>query len=93
MQALNLLQESQVTAESIVRKPMPVKALDQCIDQSGSSTTQTQAQPVTLVSFGSTTQVRMDTVIGTKIYQWYLIWLRKEVPGVLLQIGYLAGER
>ena len=47
--ALNLLQDSQVTAESIVRKLMPVKLVDQCMDQSGSSTAQTQAQPVTLV--------------------------------------------
>ena len=62
-QVLNLLQESQVTQESIVRKPTPVKLVDQYMDQSSSSTAQTQAQPVTLVSFASTTQVRMDTVV------------------------------
>ena len=38
---------------------MPVKLVDQCMDQSGSSTAQTQAQPVTLVTFVSTTEVRM----------------------------------
>ena len=55
MQALNLLQESQATAESIVRRLTPVKMVDQPVDQSGSSTAQTQAQPVTPVSFVSTT--------------------------------------
>ena len=40
-QALNLLQESQVTTES--RRLTPVKMVDQPMGQSGSSTAQTQA--------------------------------------------------
>ena len=68
-QALNLLQESQATVESIVRRPTPVKMVDQPMDQSGSSTAQTQAQPVTLVSFASNTQVRMDTVVPPTVSQ------------------------
>ena len=60
-QALNLVQDSQVAEESTVRKPMPVKIVEQPMDQSDSSRAQTQRQPVTLVSFASTTQVRMDT--------------------------------
>ena len=50
-QALNLLQDSQVTEESTVRKPTPVKIVEQLMDQSDSSTAQTQRQPVTPVSF------------------------------------------
>ena len=68
MQALNL-QESQATAESIVRRLTPVKMVDQPMDQSGSSTAQIQAQPVTPVSFVSTTQVRMDTVVTPTVNQ------------------------
>ena len=33
------------------------------------------------------------SLMSTKIYQWYVIWLRQEVPDVLLQIGCLVGER
>ena len=50
-QALNLLQDSQVAEESTVRKPMPVKIVEQPMYQSDSSTAQTQIQPVTPVSF------------------------------------------
>ena len=88
MHALNLLQESQVTTESIVRRPTPVKMVDQPMDQSGSSTTQTQAQPVTSVSFASTTQVRMDTVVPPTVSQ-----VPPQVPPVqvpLLQITSVA---
>ena len=59
-QALNLLQDTQVTEEFTIRKPMPVKIVEQPMDQSA---VQTQRQPVTLVSFASTTQFRMDTVV------------------------------
>ena len=62
-QALNQLQDTQVAEESTVRKPTVVKIVEQLMDQSDSSTAQTQRQPVTLVSFLSTTQVRMDTVV------------------------------
>ena len=37
-QALNLLQDSQVAEESTVRKPTPVKIVEQLMDQSDSST-------------------------------------------------------
>ena len=67
MQALNLLQDLQVAEESTVRKPMLVKILDQPMDQSGSSTAPTQRQPVTPVSFASTTQVKMDMVVPPTI--------------------------
>ena len=88
LQALNLLQESQVMMEYIVRKLTPVKMVDQPMDQSGSSTTQTQAQPVTLVSFASTTQVRMDIVVPPTVSQ-----VPPQVPPVqvpLLQITSVA---
>ena len=39
------------------------------MDQSDSSTAQTQRQPVTPVSFASTTQVRMDTVVPPTVSQ------------------------
>ena len=68
-QALNLLQDSQVAEESTVRKPMPVKIVEQPMDQSDSSTAQTQIQPVTPVSFASTTQVRMDMVVPPTVSQ------------------------
>ena len=62
-QALNLLQDSQVAEESTVRKPTPVKIVAQPMDQSGSSTAQTQKQPVTLVSFV------MDVVVPPTVSQ------------------------
>ena len=68
-QALNLLQDSQVTEESTVRKPMLVKIAEQLMDQSDSSKAQTQRQPVTPVSFASTTQVRMDIVVPSTVSQ------------------------
>ena len=71
-QALNLLQNSQVAGESTVRKPTLVKIIDQPMDQSGSSTAVTQRQPVTPVSFASTTQVRMDMVVPQLLVRCYL---------------------
>ena len=67
-QALNLLQDSQVAEES-TQLPMPVKTVEQLMDQSDSSTAQTQRQPVTPVSFASTTQVRMETVVPPTVSQ------------------------
>ena len=87
-QALNLLQDSQVAEESTVRKPMPVKIVEQPMDQSDSSTGQTQRQSVTLVSFASTTQVRMDMVVPPTVSQ-----VISQVPPVwvpLLQITSVA---
>ena len=87
-QALNLLQDSQVAEESTVRKPMLVKIVEQPMDQSDSSTAQTQRHPVTLVSFVSTTQVRMDTVVPPTVSQ-----VIPQVPPVqvpLLQITIVA---
>ena len=68
-QALNLLQDSQVAEESTVRRPTPIKIVEQPMDPSDSSTTQTQRQPVTPVSFVSTTQIRMDTVVPPTVSQ------------------------
>ena len=62
-QALNLLQDSQVAEESTVRKPMLVKIVEQLMDQSDSSTAQTQRQPVTPVSFASTTQWSLQLLV------------------------------
>ena len=58
------------------------------MDQSGSSPAQTQRQPVTPVSFVSTTQVRMDTVVPPTVSQ-----VIPQVPPVqvpLLQITSVA---
>ena len=68
-QALNLLQDSQVAEESTVRRPTLLKIVEQPMDQSDSLTTQTQRQPVTPVSFASTTQVRMDMVVPPTVIQ------------------------
>ena len=68
-QALNLLQDSQVAEESTVRKPTPVKLVEQPMNQSDSSTAQTQRQPVTPVSFASTTEVGMDPVVPPTVSQ------------------------
>ena len=60
------------------------------MDQSDSSTAQTQRQPVTPVSFASTTQVRMDTVVPPTVSQ-----VIPQVPPVwvpLLQITSVASR-
>ena len=62
MQALNIL-ELQITAGSIIQKLTPVNVMDGGMMEHGSNTAPLQAQPVTLVSFASTTQVRLDTAI------------------------------
>ena len=67
-QALNLL-ESQVATETIVQKLTPVNLVDQSMAQPSSSTSLTQEQPVKLVSFASTTQIRMDTVVHPPVSQ------------------------
>ena len=61
-QALNML-ESQTMTGLIVQKLTPIHMADQCVVQPGSNAALTQEQPVTPVSFASTTQVRMDTAI------------------------------
>ena len=57
-QALDSLQGSQGTSGSIIRKPTPVKIIEQPMDNSESSAEHTQYQTVTPVSFASTTQDR-----------------------------------
>ena len=84
-QALNLLQNSQVTEESTSRKPMPVKIVEQPMDQSDSSTAQTQRQPLTPVSFGSTTQVRMDLVVSPTVSQ-----VIPQVPAVWVPLSQIT---
>ena len=49
-QALNILQGSQGTSGPIIRRPTPVKTVEQPMDNSESSAEHTQNQPVTLVS-------------------------------------------
>ena len=55
--------ESQSMTGSIVQKLTPIHVADQCMVQHGSSAALTQGQPITPVSFVSTTQVRLDTAI------------------------------
>ena len=67
---------------------MLVKMVEQPMNQSDSSTAQTQRQPVTPVSFASTTQVRMDMVVPPTVSQ-----VIPQVPPVwvpLLQITSVA---
>ena len=61
-QALNMLESQSVTG-SIVQKLTLVHMTNQCMYQPSSSAALTQEQPVTPVSFVSTTQVRMDTAV------------------------------
>ena len=68
-QALNLLQGSQGTSGPIIRKPTPVKIVEQPMDNPESSTEHTQNQPVTPVSFASTTQDRVDIAVPPPVGQ------------------------
>ena len=68
-QVLNLLHKSPSTSGSIVRRPTPVRIVDQPVDKSESSAGQTPNQPVTPVSFVSTTQVRMDIAVPSPVGQ------------------------
>ena len=68
-QVLNLPHKSPSTSGSIVRRQTPVRIGDQPVDKSESSAGQTQNQPVTLVSFASTTQVRMDIAVPLPVGQ------------------------
>ena len=69
MQALNLLHKSLSTSGSIIRRPTPMRIVDQPVDKSESSAEQTQNQPVTPVSFASATQVRMDIAVPSPVGQ------------------------
>ena len=69
MQVLNLLHKSLSTSGSIIRRPTPMRIVDQPVDKSESSAEQTQNQPVTPVSFASSTQVRMDTAVPSPVGQ------------------------
>ena len=87
-QALNLLHKSSSISGSIVRRPTPVRIVDQPVDKSESSVGQTPNQPVTPVSFASTTQVRMDIAVPLPVGQGV-----PQVPPVqvtLLQITSVA---
>ena len=64
---------------------MPVKIVEQPMDQSYSSTAQTQRQLVTLVSFVSTTQVRMDTVVPPPVSQ-----VIPQVPPVQVPLAHIT---
>ena len=68
-QALDSLQGSQGTSGSIIRKPTPVKIIEQPMDNSESSAEHTQNQPVTLVSFASTTQDRVGITVPPPVGQ------------------------
>ena len=68
-QALNILQGSQGTSGPIIRRPTPVKTVEQPMDNTESSAEHTQNQPVTLVSFASTTQDRVDIAVPPPVGQ------------------------
>ena len=89
-QALNSLQGSQGTSGPIIRRPTPVKTVGQPTDNSESSAEHTQNQHVTLVSFVSTTQERVDIAVppsvGQGVPQVSPVW----VP--LLQVTSVASE-
>ena len=85
---LNLLHKSPSTSGSIVRRPTPVRIVDQPVDKSESSAGQTPNQPVTPVNFASTTQVRTDIAVPSPVGQGV-----PQVPPVwvpLLQITSVA---
>ena len=69
MQALNLINKSLNTNGSIIRRPTPMRIVDQPVNKSESSAEQTQDQPVTPVSFASATQVRMDIAVPSPVGQ------------------------
>ena len=68
-QVLNLLQGSQGTSGPIIRRPTPVRTIGQPTDNSESSAEHTQKQPVTLVSFVSITQDRVDIAVPPPVGQ------------------------
>ena len=88
LQALNLLHKSPSTSGSIIRRPTPMRILDQPVDKSESSAEQTQNQPVTPVSFVSSAQVRMDSAVPSPVGQGVPHVLPVQVP--LLQITSVA---
>ena len=87
-QVLNLLHKSLSTSGSIIRRPTPVRIVDQPVDKSESSAEQTQDQPVTPVSFVSATQVRMDIAVPSPVGQGVPQVPPVQVP--LLQITSVA---
>ena len=84
MQVLNVLNKSPSTSGSIIRRPTPMRIVDQPVDKSESSAEQTQNQPVTPVSFVSATQVRMGIAVPSPVGQGVPQVLPVWVP--LLQI-------
>ena len=68
-QALHLLQGPQGTIGPIIRRPIPVRTIEQLTDNSESSAEHTQNQPVTLVSFASATQDRADIAVPPPVGQ------------------------
>ena len=66
---LNLLHKSPSASGSIVRRPTAVRIVDQPVDKSESSAGQTPNQPVTPVTFTSTTQVRTDIAVPSPVGQ------------------------
>ena len=87
-QVLNLLHKSPSTSGSVVRRPTPMRIVDQPVDKSESSARQTPNQPVTPVSFASTTQVRMDIAVPLPVGQGVPQFPPVQVP--LLQITSVA---
>ena len=85
MQVLNLLHKSLSTSGSIIRRPIPMRIVDQPVDKSEFSAEQTQNQPVTPVSFASTTQVRMEIAVPSPVGQGV-----PQVPPVWVPLSQIA---
>ena len=85
MQVLNLLHKSPSTSGSIIRRPTPMRIVDQPVDKSESSVEQTQDQPVTPVSFASTTQVRIDIAVPSPVGQGVA-----QIPPVLVPLSQIT---
>ena len=89
-QALNSLQSSQGTSGPIIRRPTPVRTIEQPTDNSKSSAEHTQNQPVTPVSFVSTTQDRVDIAVPPPVGQGVPQVPPVQVP--LLQVTSVASK-
>ena len=68
-QVLNILQGSQGTSGPIIRRPTPVKTIEQPMNNSESHAEHTQNQPVTPVTSASTTKDRVDIAVPPPVGQ------------------------
>ena len=81
---MNIL-ELQSTTGSIVWKSTHVNVTDQGMNQPSSNAVPAQEHPVALVSFLSTTQVRMDTAVPPPVSQ-----VQPQVPPVWVSLSQIT---